>query len=764
MPLPVPQIDSRSYRQLVDETLARVPIHTPEWTNFAPSDPGVTIVQLFAFLAEAMIYRANQIPARNRAKFLDLLGVPLRTAREARGLAAISNERGELRAETLPAGVELLAGEIPFRTQLGLDVLPVEARLMVKRPLLEPDPALEDYYRLLYASYGADFPDALDLYEAVEVDPARDTVDLSATVDQSLWIAILGRPDDRDAAASPAAGDAWWRVREALGGRTLSLGLAPVTAAQERSLLAGGRPAEPGDILSFEMPQVGADGLIGFDGSGAPAPGYRRLETHADFDLLAESGIVQIPLPPAEAIRSWSNLDPLESGVGDLPPALEDSGAGGRLITWLRLRATGAARVQLRWAGINATPIRQIEAVAAEPLADGAGTPDQTRRLARAPVLAGSIAVTSIGADGERRWSETDDLLAAGPEVAVPGTQGAGADVFAADHEAGTIRFGDGLAGRRPASGARLFASYLYSEGKEGNLPAGAIKGGPLLPAGFTATNPVATEGGADAESVADGERQVQRFVRNRDRLVTAEDFETIAWRAPGVEIGRIEVLPAWHPSLAPAAPGAAPGVVTLLAIPRRDPEHPAAPRADRPFLDALCRHLDPRRLVTTELVLRGAAYKGIWISVGIETLPGASVAETCEAVRRRLREVLSPIPLGAFADQQGPLYGDPPAPGARGWPLGVAVEAKVLLAEAARVRGVKSVSDLLLAGDSGGSVPKVGMSGIELPELLGISVVAGDPVDLGSLRGDAKTGSGNGSGPGSGRKRLPVPIVPDSC
>ena len=48
MPLPAPRIDDRDYRALVEETLARVPVHTPEWTNFNPSDPGVTIVQLFA--------------------------------------------------------------------------------------------------------------------------------------------------------------------------------------------------------------------------------------------------------------------------------------------------------------------------------------------------------------------------------------------------------------------------------------------------------------------------------------------------------------------------------------------------------------------------------------------------------------------------------------------------------------------------------------------------------------------------------------------
>jgi len=750
MPLPVPSIDTRTYQQLVDETLARVETHTPEWTNFNSSDPGVTIVQLFAFLAEAMIYRANQIPVRNRAKFLDLLGIALRTASEARGLATIANERGPLSVETLPADLELAAGTIPFRTQLGLDVLPVEARLVIKRPIAEPDPDLLAYYQLLYASYDTAFPAAFALYESVQLDPARDSIDLSGTTDRSLWIALVARK-----------GEVLDDVRKVLGGRTLSLGLAPATEIEERALRAGGLKPEPADLLAFELPKVAADGLIGFDADGAPNPTYRRLEARADFDPLTEAGVVQITLPGTDNLQRWLNLDPLEAGVGDLPPAIDDTDVGERIVTWLRVRATGAAQVKLRWAGINATPIRQIERVLSEPLADGDGTPDQVRRLARAPVLEGSIRLTSITDQGERTWQEIDDLLAAGPELAIPDTTDPRpTDVFLADHEAGLLRFGDGLAGRRPPAGAHLFATYLYSEGVEGNVGAGAIKSGPLLPAGFTAANPIATWGGADAESVDDGEKQVRRFLQNRDRLVTEGDFKAIAWRAPGIAIGRIEVLAAWHPSLSPAAPGAAPGVVTLLAIPRYDPEHPDAPRADRMFLDALCRHLDPRRLVTTELVLRGPIYKGIWISVGIETVAGVSIAETSEAVRQRLRDYLSPLsPLG-LADQLEPLYGPAPAPEQSGWPLRMPVQARVLLAEAARVAGVRSVAPVLLAEGAGAAVETVPIDGIELPEILGISVVAGDPVDLASLRGDS---SGTSGGTDS-KKRLPVPVVAETC
>src|SRR5580765_7634724 len=129
MPVTVaPVIDDRRYQDLLDEALARIPVHNPEWTNFNRSDPGVTLIELFAFMTENLLYRANQIPDRNRRKFLSLLGIPLQPASSARGMVTISNERGPQAVVTLNGGMEVRAGQTPFRTELGLDVLPLEAQ------------------------------------------------------------------------------------------------------------------------------------------------------------------------------------------------------------------------------------------------------------------------------------------------------------------------------------------------------------------------------------------------------------------------------------------------------------------------------------------------------------------------------------------------------------------------------------------------------------------------------------------------------------
>src|SRR6187551_1059724 len=115
MPLDVPRLDDRRYQELLDEALARAAVHNPEWTNFLPSDPGVTILESFAFLVEALLYRANRIPERDRAKFLALLGIPLAPARAARALVAFTL-KDDRPTVTLGAGVGLTAGTVPFYT------------------------------------------------------------------------------------------------------------------------------------------------------------------------------------------------------------------------------------------------------------------------------------------------------------------------------------------------------------------------------------------------------------------------------------------------------------------------------------------------------------------------------------------------------------------------------------------------------------------------------------------------------------------------
>jgi hypothetical protein len=77
MPLPSPNLDDRSFDQLVDAAVTRIRQVSPEWTDLSPSDPGIVLVDVFAYLTEALIYRLNQVPDKLYIEFLRLIGVRL---------------------------------------------------------------------------------------------------------------------------------------------------------------------------------------------------------------------------------------------------------------------------------------------------------------------------------------------------------------------------------------------------------------------------------------------------------------------------------------------------------------------------------------------------------------------------------------------------------------------------------------------------------------------------------------------------------------
>jgi hypothetical protein len=762
MPLQIPSIDNRLYQDLLDEALARIPVHNPEWTNLNKSDPGVTLLELFAFLTENLLYRSNQIPERNRRKFLQLLGVPLQPASSAMGLVSFINERGPLQTITLNRGLEVRAGQVPFRTDHGLDVLPIEAQVYYKQRIIGAETQITDYYKLLYASYKGTPPNDADiqLYQSVPIDGREGNevaIGQDAT-DRSAWIALLVRASDKPTENTEKAREELReKVREAIAGKTISLGVVPAIDQATRQLSPGGTANPEGEqLLQYLIPNVRADGLLPAD-PNQRVPQYKALIASPRGNVLDTPGVVELTLPSAAELRLWSNLDPLEQGVGDFPPSLEDSRLSDRVITWLRIQASSGVGARLLWTGINTVSITQRAHVTSELLPDGTGAPDQAVVLSRRPVVPKSLQVVVSPLAGEtREWQEIDDLLTAGPEVQVPDLRlppGSGrvstlpAEVYVIDPESGQIKFGDGLRGKRPPAGAKLRASYDYGVGSAGNVAAGSINSSPALPAGIKVNNPVRTWGGTEAEQVAEGEKQIARYLQHRDRLVSAADFETITMRTPGVDIGRVDVLPAFNPELTPNEAGDAPGAVTLMLIPRDDPKQPDAPVADAIFLNTICRYLDPRRLVTTELYLRGPFYKPIWISVGINVIAGVAIAEVREAVRRALLDFLAPINrTNANLTSQ------------KGWPLSKAVTARELLAVASRVSGVLLVNDVFLAEDTKPVSEQIPMNGLELPRVMGISVVAGEPMDLDQLRGQTPITAAPAS------KIVPVPVIPEEC
>jgi predicted phage baseplate assembly protein len=75
--LPAPNLDDRRFQDLVDDSKRLVQRRCPEWTDHNVSDPGVTLIETFAYIADQVLYRLNRVPERSYVTFLDLMGVEL---------------------------------------------------------------------------------------------------------------------------------------------------------------------------------------------------------------------------------------------------------------------------------------------------------------------------------------------------------------------------------------------------------------------------------------------------------------------------------------------------------------------------------------------------------------------------------------------------------------------------------------------------------------------------------------------------------------
>ncbi|HEY4025342.1 MAG TPA: putative baseplate assembly protein [Candidatus Dormibacteraeota bacterium] len=132
MPLPVPNLDDRRFQELVNESKRLVQQRCPEWTDHNVHDPGVTLIELFAWMTDQVIYRLNRVPDRAYVKFLELLGVRLFPPTAARApvtfwLAASQPETVRIPAGTQVATVRTETEEaIGFATVADLDLVPCE--------------------------------------------------------------------------------------------------------------------------------------------------------------------------------------------------------------------------------------------------------------------------------------------------------------------------------------------------------------------------------------------------------------------------------------------------------------------------------------------------------------------------------------------------------------------------------------------------------------------------------------------------------------
>ncbi len=586
MPLVTPRLDDRRFQDIVDEAKSRIPRYCPEWTDHNVSDPGVALIELFAWMTDLLLYRVNQVPDRMYVKFLELIGVRLEPPRAARAPVTFYLSAAQPTDVSIPEGTEVAT----VRTETSPAIIfTSEGELTIRTPSV-----IDAFTRRAGAA-----ADAADNWTRHEV--ARLSVN-----GQRLQLF----------AAQPVPGDAMYIAFE----RDHSQHVLAVIMSVE---VAGGFGIDPLDPpLAWEVWQGESNGWVPceveYDGTGGfNTPGEVILHT----PTMQEANF-------GGTVARWLRCRLAEPRPG------QRMYYASPMVERLRVESRGGT-VGAR----HATTVRD------EILGQSDGTPGQTYTLQHTPLLARDprqdhLIVESPGSAPEM-WNEVEDFADSGPDDrhfaldSADGTLMLGPTLLQPD---GTVyRFG-----ATPLKRSWLrFSRYQHGGGVLGNVPRGTLSVlKTSIPYITQVTNRQAAVGGRDAQSLDDAKLRAPQMLRTRTRAVTAEDYEYLALQVPGV--ARAHCL---APGSLPAtSEDVAPGHVVVLVLPQlneADLRNGSVPSLDRPELLAAVRaHLDERRVVGALLEVR--APRVIEVSVDV-TLRVSERAEPfiLENVRRAAERAL---------------------------------------------------------------------------------------------------------------------------
>ncbi|MEQ1545831.1 putative baseplate assembly protein [Methyloglobulus sp.] len=733
MPIPNPILDDRSYQQLRDELVRRIPVYTPEWTDHNASDPGITLIELFSFLGENLLFRFNQIPEATKLAFLRLLQVPLRPAVAARALITMSADvpQGLL----VPQGAAAKAGNLQFETVTEVKAYPVKltavGRISSPTPDKVQDPEGYDFAVRALDAIGPLPVDQKPVYyhnEIVPPDGGGLPVDFSATVDGMLWMAVLSTKD-KDVEIQ--------KNKKDLGKAVLNIGFIPdlIVPSIDEVIVCPGARVAPND------PAVEWQASTGKIDKNTGQPTYLKLTVVGDTTRgLNQEGIVRLRLPNALVEQDGvtpilgnfnsPDIDIDKRGTGQFPPLLDDE-TENKILFWIRAFRLNKSRIgKMQFIGINATEVVQTTRAVAEFLGVGNAQANQRFKLVHRPVLEESLVIEVEEGNRFVPWKTVDGFFASTPDDRH----------FIVDLEAGEVRFGNGIQGYCPQIGQRIRAlEYRYGGGSAGNVPSKAINKISDF-AVKDVQNPLRAYGGGDSETIDAALVRIPGELRRHDRTVTSGDFQELALATPGANIGRAECLPRFYP---PTRTTERAGVVSVVVWPKDDPSHPNAPLPDRNLLRDVCAYLDQRRLVTTELYVIPPTYHKVAVSVGVHVKPGFGVEAVRQWVELVLRQYLAPLP--------------PYGPTGQGWPLGRRVHGPELEAAALQVEGVEFLEGLEVIGFN--EQTQVWTQGTvllaiyEVPELTEITVVEGTPLPAGQT-----------IVPPPGKTPVPIPTIRQEC
>ena len=629
--LHVPILDDLGYETLFARARGQIPTHTAEWTDFNEHDPGITVLQTFAWLADTLNYYIDATGEAHRCQYLNLLGLRPRQA-AARCNIAITGQ-GEI---SLGRGARLAAGDTVFELAHScrepansvIALFCETGETMVDlTPFAGVDGELATVFTMdrqapsaLYIGFSGACGGRVRFYADARPHPRRNPFDDGFTLSRLRWEYYDG---------------AGWQAAELLEDETcgllrggfIGLELGGGTGPLAHPTLPAGHylravleenayDALPrlGHIYPNCVPAVQTDTIsqaleYTWDGSGELA-----LDCH-----VRQRDVIRVAVGDGEAYTLWfdeaAGCAPLcEVALGASPWQRvirfdrERFGAEPRPGQQILVTVTDSAFLEKQQLGITkGYACEQLE-VDLEELCE--------LRLALAEERAGR-AVWQL-------WSPCDNLAGAAWD----------ARVFRYDKAGGRVIFGDGLAGLQPPAGRRVLAvTVKASRLGEGNVRAGQVDR--LLdeaPGILRVHNPAPASGGRRPQTAEELEREIGEKLAGRTRAVTEQDYRDIVLGTPGLMLDAAAVISSREYC---RFYGGTPRPNLVLLAVKPYSEHEPRPPLSEMYSRRIRENLEPYRLLTTDVRILPARY------AGIEVAGRMKLTDDSPANRARVEETL---------------------------------------------------------------------------------------------------------------------------
>ena len=606
MRLPAIELDDRRFQDLVSEARLRINRACPEWTEHNVSDPGITLIELFAWMTEMTIYRLNRVPDKLHVALMELLGIRLDGPTGAHTNLRFRLSAPAERPIEIPAGATEV-GTLRTATEEAV-IFQVEEDFMI--PAARP---------AAYVVVRAGKPTDIGIVDGTAKPQGNDQLPF---------------------AGPPAVGDALHLgFQEPLGRLIMQIDM--------EASMARGAGVDPDDPpLRWEV-STG-------DGQWEDAVVLEDLTGGFNYG----SGTVELQCPPQSSVEALGG-----HRLHWLRCRIDEKTRGGK-----ETKYTHPPEIySVTAAPIGALlPASHSARADGEVLGVSDGTPGQVHQLRNHPVLKPQTGETVEAQDPEsgdwERWELRDSFVGS-----TEFDRHFCLDVVSGEIEFGpAIRESDGgwtQYGAVPPKGAVLrMTSYRHGGGRAGNVAAEALSvlRSPI-PGVDTVTNPEPALGGVDAEPIDHARARAAMEIRTRYRAVTAEDFEFLAGEA-SPRVARAVCL-------TPSDGGPVPLHIVPQAYPpdRQLPYEELVP--DEALLSEVAEYLDARRLIGTRLALLPCAFRGLSVVVNLQAAALADTARVEEDVSHALYTYLNPLvggnphgrgsgwPFGR-ALNQGELYG----------------------------------------------------------------------------------------------------------